>query len=104
MTDTPPDEPSDPLDVTAQDPDEPPVRRPRRRPTHRAGRPTLTSEGIGRAALELLSHGGASAVTMRALADRLHVSPRALYNYAADRRAVLCIAAYVWQSDWRTPE
>ncbi|WP_406278377.1 TetR/AcrR family transcriptional regulator [Embleya sp. NBC_00896] len=76
---------------------------PRRRPTHRGGRPTLTREGIGRAALELVSRDGGVELTMRSLAEHLGVSPRALYNYAADRRAVLELAALVWQSDWHLP-
>jgi AcrR family transcriptional regulator len=76
----------------------------RKRPTHRGGRPTLTREGIGRAALELLARDGGAEPTMRSLAAHLGVSPRALYNYATDRRAVLELAALAWQSDWLVPE
>ncbi|MFE5327421.1 TetR/AcrR family transcriptional regulator [Embleya sp. NPDC056575] len=75
----------------------------RKRPTHRGGRPTLTREGIGRAALELVARDGGAELTMRSLAAHLGVSPRALYNYAVDRRAVLELAALAWQSDWRIP-
>ncbi|SEG24858.1 regulatory protein, tetR family [Nonomuraea solani] len=64
------------------------VRR-RRRPAYRSGRPTLTKEGIARAALDLLGDKGPAELTMRALAQRLGVSPRALYNYVTDRAHLL---------------
>ncbi|MFC9860130.1 MULTISPECIES: TetR/AcrR family transcriptional regulator [unclassified Streptomyces] len=49
-------------------------------------RPTPTTERIARAALEILGEAGPAELTMRAVRARLDVSPRALYNYAADRR------------------
>ncbi|GAA0442311.1 TetR/AcrR family transcriptional regulator [Streptomyces sp. NPDC046215] len=61
----------------------------RRRPEFRKGRPTLTRERIARAALEILSETGPAELTMRAVGARLGVSPRALYNYVADRRDLL---------------
>ncbi|MFE3316464.1 TetR/AcrR family transcriptional regulator, partial [Embleya sp. NPDC059213] len=61
----------------------------RRRPEFRNGRPTLTRERIARAALEILGEAGPTDLTMRAVGARLGVSPRALYNYVADRRDLL---------------
>ncbi|MFB4268464.1 TetR/AcrR family transcriptional regulator [Nonomuraea sp. GTA35] len=77
--------------------------RTRRRPTHRKGRPTLTRESIGQAALTLISRNGPTALTMRILADELGVSPRALYNYVTDQREVLALALSVAQEDAPTP-
>ncbi|MFC5749885.1 TetR/AcrR family transcriptional regulator [Actinomadura rugatobispora] len=61
----------------------------RRRPEFRKGRPTLTRERIARAALAILGDTGPSDLTMRAVAARMEVSPRALYNYVTDRRDLL---------------
>ncbi|WP_106397530.1 TetR/AcrR family transcriptional regulator [Actinocorallia populi] len=74
---------------------------PRRRPTHRKGRATLTRESIGAAALDLLGRHGAAALTMRSLAAELGVSPRALYNYVQDRRDLITVAAEIFESRWR---
>ncbi|MER5324451.1 TetR/AcrR family transcriptional regulator [Streptosporangium roseum] len=79
-----------------------PVRR-RRRPEYRAGRPTLTREGIARAALEVLAGAGPAELTMRAVAARLEVSPRALYNYVTDRRHLLELVVSVSQADRPAP-
>ncbi|WP_405564826.1 TetR/AcrR family transcriptional regulator [Streptomyces phaeochromogenes] len=76
----------------------------RRRPTHRKGRPTLTRESVGRAALDFLDHHGPAELTMRSLAADLGVSPRALYNYVEDRRDLLTVAAELFESEWRPPE
>ncbi|WP_405546794.1 TetR/AcrR family transcriptional regulator [Streptomyces phaeochromogenes] len=76
----------------------------RRRPTHRKGRPTLTRESVGRAALDFLDHHGPAELTMRSLAADLDVSPRALYNYVEDRRDLLTVAAELFESEWRPPE
>ncbi|MEU6999792.1 TetR/AcrR family transcriptional regulator [Nonomuraea sp. NPDC046570] len=79
-----------------------PVRR-RRRPEYRSGRPTLTEEGIARAALGVLGEGGPAELTMRAVAARLGVSPRALYNYVTDRRHLLELVVSVSQADRPEP-
>ncbi|MGW7088934.1 TetR/AcrR family transcriptional regulator [Streptomyces sp. NPDC054871] len=76
----------------------------RRRPTHRKGRPTLTRESVGRAALTFLDHHGPAELTMRSLAADLGVSPRALYNYVEDRRDLLTVAAEIFESEWQPPE
>ncbi|GIG68457.1 TetR/AcrR family transcriptional regulator [Phytomonospora endophytica] len=75
----------------------------RRRPEFRAGRPTLTRERIARAALELLGDGGPAELTMRNVGARLDVSPRALYNYVADRRDLLAEIVAVCQADRPVP-
>lgn len=87
---------ADPAEPTR---DEPAAARSRRRPEFRKGRPTLTRERIARAALEILGEAGPAEVTMRAVGARLQVSPRALYNYVADRRDLLGEMVAVCQSD-----
>lgn len=74
---------------------------PRRRPTHRKGRATLTRESVGRAALDYLGRHGPTTLTMRSLAAELGVSPRALYNYVEDRRDLVTVAAEIFEADWR---
>ncbi|MEU5957441.1 TetR/AcrR family transcriptional regulator [Streptomyces sp. NPDC047525] len=87
------------------EPESPPgAARPRRRPTHRKGRATLTREGVGTAALEFLGGRPAAELTMRSLADELGVSPRALYNYVEDRRDLITVAAEVFEARWQPPE
>ena len=76
----------------------------RRRPTHRKGRPTLTRESVGQAALDFLDHHPPAELTMRSLAADLGVSPRALYNYVEDRRDLLTVAAEIFESEWQPPE
>ncbi|MFE5917647.1 TetR/AcrR family transcriptional regulator [Streptomyces sp. NPDC056468] len=76
----------------------------RRRPTHRKGRPTLTRESVGRAALDFLDQHEPAELTMRALAAELGVSPRALYNYVEDRRDLITVAAELFESEWQAPE
>jgi AcrR family transcriptional regulator len=51
--------------------------------------PALTRARIVRAALRLIDTQGLSALTMRALATELAVSPMALYNYVADKEELL---------------
>jgi AcrR family transcriptional regulator len=75
----------------------------RRRPEFRKGRPTLTRERIARAALEILGEAGPAELTMRAVAARLEVSPRALYNYVVDRHDLLGEIVGIWQSDRPRP-
>lgn len=77
--------------------------RSRRRPEFRKGRPTLTRERIARAALEILGEAGPGELTMRAVGARLEVSPRALYNYVADRRDLLKEVVDVCQADRPEP-
>ncbi|GAA3677661.1 TetR/AcrR family transcriptional regulator [Nonomuraea antimicrobica] len=63
----------------------------------------MTRELIGRAALTAISRDGPTALRMRALADELGVSPRALYNYVTDQREVLALALGVAQDDAPEP-
>ncbi|GGV10085.1 TetR family transcriptional regulator [Actinomadura cremea] len=74
---------------------------PRRRPTHRKGRATLTRKSVGTAALDFLGRRGPGELTMRSLAAELGVSPRALYNYVEDRRDLITVAAEIFESRWR---
>ncbi|MFD8057520.1 TetR/AcrR family transcriptional regulator [Streptomyces cyaneofuscatus] len=60
-------------------------------------------EGIARAALEILGETGPADLTMRAVGGRLGVSPRALYNYVADRRDLLGEIVAVCQNDRPQP-
>lgn len=61
--------------------------------TRPRGRPAL-GKGVARddildAALALLDEGGGKGLTMRALAERLDVTPMSLYNHVADRKGLL---------------
>ncbi|MBT2214134.1 TetR/AcrR family transcriptional regulator [Actinomadura sp. NEAU-AAG7] len=94
--------PSDDAEDSARARDEPAAAT-RRRPEFRKGRPTLTRERIARAALGILAETGPAEVTMRAVGARLRVSPRALYNYVADRRDLLAEMVAVCQSDRPRP-
>lgn len=51
--------------------------------------PPLTRARIVRAALRLVDEHGLTALTMRALATELEVSPMALYNHVADKEELL---------------
>ncbi|MDX3100294.1 TetR/AcrR family transcriptional regulator [Nonomuraea angiospora] len=75
----------------------------RRRPESRKGRPTLTRERIARAALRVLGASGPAELTMRNVAADLQVSPRALYNYVADRDDLLREVLGVCQADRPRP-
>jgi TetR/AcrR family tetracycline transcriptional repressor len=57
-----------------------------RRPGQRAG---LTHAGVLTAANELLTEQGVEAVTMRSLAQRLGVTPNALYSHVASKTALI---------------
>lgn len=57
-----------------------------RTPGQRAG---LTRARVLAAAGELLAESGLEALTMRALAERLHVSPNALYSHVASKTALI---------------
>lgn len=57
-----------------------------RRPGQRAG---LDHQAVLAAARELLAQHGGDAVTIRALARRLHVAPNTLYSHVASRTALL---------------
>jgi TetR/AcrR family transcriptional regulator, tetracycline repressor protein len=59
---------------------------PVRTPGQRAG---LTRDQVLDAALDLVDEGGAAALTMRRVAQRLGVAPNALYSHVADRAALL---------------
>ncbi|WP_093173506.1 TetR/AcrR family transcriptional regulator [Sinosporangium album] len=75
----------------------------RRRPEYRSGRPTLTREAIGRAVLDLVADSGPAALNMRALAARLGVTARALYNYVDDRDDAVRCAAMLVQAELHLP-
>jgi len=64
------------------------------------GEPTLTRERIGRAVLDEAADRGADRVTMRSLADRLAVTPRALYKIVRDRDDALVAAVAVAGREW----
>ena len=57
-----------------------------RGPGQRAG---LTRAAVLAAARELLAEDGAAALSMRAVARRLHVAPNALYSHVADKTDLL---------------
>ncbi|GAC70300.1 TetR/AcrR family transcriptional regulator [Gordonia soli] len=67
--------------------------RKRGRPPKHSGRPPLTKDAIGRAALELAGVEGFPALTMRRLAAELGVTVRALYNVIDDRQEAVDLAA-----------
>jgi AcrR family transcriptional regulator len=57
---------------------------------------TLSREKIIGAALDLIDNNGTDAITMRAMAQALDVTPMALYNHFDDKNQLLCgIAEYV---------
>lgn len=58
----------------------------RGRPAHGKG---VVRDDILAAALALLDEGGGRGLTMRALADRLSVTPMSVYNHVADRNGLL---------------
>lgn len=76
----------------------------RRSPVTRAGRPVLTREAIGQAALEIAGSQGFPAVTMRRLAEHLGVTVRALYNHIEDRQEVIDLAAQTFVGEWQLPQ
>jgi AcrR family transcriptional regulator len=54
-----------------------------------AARPKLTRADILDATLDLADNSGLAAVTMRAVADRLGVTPMALYRHVGDKQGLL---------------
>ncbi|MEV1295099.1 TetR/AcrR family transcriptional regulator C-terminal domain-containing protein [Pseudonocardia sp. NPDC049635] len=66
----------------------------------RKGEPTLTRERIGRAVLDEAAGRGADRVTMRSIAERLSVTPRALYKIVRDRDDALAAAVAVAEREW----
>jgi AcrR family transcriptional regulator len=60
--------------------------RPRGRPAQGNG---MARDDILAAALTLLDEGGGKGLTMRALAQRLGVTPMSLYNHVVDRKGLL---------------
>ena len=66
------------------------MNRPRGRPARGQG---VTLDAILHAALALLDGGGEQALSMRALAARLGVTPMSLYHHVADRAALLVALA-----------
>lgn len=81
----------------------PPPGTARRRGRPPKGEPVLTRERIGRAVLDEVSAHGADRVTMRSLAARLDVTPRAVYKVVRDRDDALAAAVVVAQRDWPSP-
>jgi TetR/AcrR family transcriptional regulator, tetracycline repressor protein len=65
---------------------EPPWRSAPRRPPPR---PQLSRETVVEAALQVVEAGGGDALTMRRVAERLGVSPSALYGYVADKEELV---------------
>ncbi len=78
----------------------PPVKRGRGRPRKDSAYAPLSKERIAAAALEIAGAEGYAALTMHRLAVAVDVTPRALYNYVADRREVvnMVIELFVAQS------
>jgi AcrR family transcriptional regulator len=63
-----------------------------RRPAPSRGpKPTLSVEGIARAAVELADAEGLGAVSMQRVAERLGVTKMALYRYVAGKGALLAV-------------
>ena len=61
----------------------------RRVDTSAAPRTPLSRDRVLQAAIELADKGGAEAVTMRRLAQKLGVEPMSLYNHAANKEDIL---------------
>lgn len=70
-----------------------PVKRGRGRPRKDSAFAALNKEVIASKALEIAGAEGYSALTMHRLAAEFGVTPRALYNYVADRQEVVNMAA-----------
>jgi len=70
----------------------PSAKRGRGRPRKDSEFITLSKELLGQKALEIAGAEGYGALTMHRLASEFGVTPRALYNYVADRREVINLA------------
>lgn len=64
-----------------------------RKPRSSAKRGDLSRDKLIAAAIELIDEGGADALTMRALADSVGVTPMALYNHFSSKRDLLAAVA-----------
>ncbi|KSU67606.1 hypothetical protein AS038_00395 [Arthrobacter sp. NIO-1057] len=76
----------------------PTAKRGRGRPRKDSEFITLSKELLGQKALEIAGTEGYSALTMHRLASELGVTPRALYNYVADRGEVINLAMQQFMS------
>lgn len=70
----------------------PPAKRGRGRPRKDSEFASLSKELLGQKALEIAGSEGYGALTMHRLASEFGVTPRALYNYVADREEVINLA------------
>lgn len=68
----------------------------RRRPATRNGRAVLDLDAIADATLACIADGGVAATTTAAIAERLGVTPRALYHYVESREEMLRLAVRRW--------
>lgn len=80
------------MDVNNKETTVEPVKRTRGRPRKDSEFASLSKELIAQKALEIAGAEGYDALTMHRLATEFNVTPRALYNYVADRREVLNLA------------
>jgi AcrR family transcriptional regulator len=62
-------------------------------PVKTTTRPTNTATSIRIAARQLLDEGGPAAVAMRPVADRVGITPMAIYRHYADRASLLAAVA-----------
>ncbi|MGP9031680.1 MULTISPECIES: TetR/AcrR family transcriptional regulator [Glutamicibacter] len=69
-----------------------PIKRGRGRPRKDSEFQTLSKDQIAQKALEIAGAEGYDALTMHRLATEFNVTPRALYNYVADRQEVINLA------------
>lgn len=65
----------------------------KRRPRSGSKRGNLSRDKLIAAAIELIDESGADALTMRALADAVGVTPMALYNHFSSKRDLLAAVA-----------
>lgn len=65
----------------------------KRKPRSGSKRGDLSRDKLIAAAIELIDEGGADALTMRALADAVGVTPMALYNHFSSKRDLLAAVA-----------
>ncbi|MGO2030189.1 TetR/AcrR family transcriptional regulator [Glutamicibacter ardleyensis] len=70
----------------------PPAKRGRGRPRKDSNWATFSRDELAARALHIAGNEGFSAVTMHRLAAEFSVTPRALYNYVADRQEIINLA------------
>lgn len=76
----------------------PPAKRGRGRPRKDSNWATFSRDELAARALHIAGNEGFSAVTMHRLAAEFSVTPRALYNYVADRQEIINLAvAQFWK-------